>query len=395
MQLDAETERPARRAKKKPRSGAVALAAERGDLETMRVLLRLEASGTAERWLVAKRAELAGLREQAEAKRGAGDAAEGKRLASQAQRLAQDVEAAEAAAAADFDAAAAAASCNAARQPALHCAVAAGHEAVVAALLEAGALITARNRAKRTALHLAAQSSSCAPSLIEMLLACPGVPCNAMDSVGSSALHYAAGRNNAALVQQLVAAGARVDLANKQLNTSLHVAAAAGAADAAEALLAASANINALDSSRRTPLHLAARDGRSATVELLLQAGADRSLLDRTGASFATHAQPHIMSTIYGAEGGAPETDKKTDEALAQAPVAASPAGRLAGWLGAPPERISARAGPVRDRQMAAWLLAAAQASLLMFLVAAGASFMLWEMGGPGNSTVTASTQEL
>ena len=54
MELDgAETERPARRAKKKPvrRSGAVALAAERGDLETMRVLLRLEASGTAERWL--------------------------------------------------------------------------------------------------------------------------------------------------------------------------------------------------------------------------------------------------------------------------------------------------------------------------------------------------------
>ena len=54
----------------------------------------------------------------------------------------------------------------------------------------------------------------------------------------------------------LVAAGATVNLNNKQLCTALHSAAAKGAANAARALLAASADIDAVDGSYRSPLHV-------------------------------------------------------------------------------------------------------------------------------------------
>lgn len=239
------------RPKSQRRSAAVAIAAERGDLGAVKAML----GDAPEQWLAAKRPALDELREQAAQLRRDGNDAQSRKVATQAQRLAHEVEAAEAAQAADFDRVGAASACSAARQPALHCAVAAGHEAIMEVLLEAGAPIRARNRAKRTALHLTAIHSTAAP-LMARLLREPDAPCNAGDTVGSTPLHYAAGRDDAEQVAVLVAAGATVNLKNKQLCTALHSAAAKGAANAARALLAASADIDAVDGSYRSPLHV-------------------------------------------------------------------------------------------------------------------------------------------
>jgi hypothetical protein len=240
------------RTKSQRRSAAVALAAERGDLNAVKAMLGDKAASQA--WLADARPKLDELRERVAQQRQDGDSPRGK-VASEAQRLAHEVAAAEAAQTEGFNRAEAAASCTTARQPALHCAVAAGHEAIVAALLEAGAPIHARNRAKRTALHLAAIHSTAAP-LMTQLLQVPDAPYNAGDTVGSAPLHYAAGRDDGAQIKALVAAGAVVDLKNKQLCTPLHSAAVKGAVSAAKALLDASADIDAVDGAYRSALHV-------------------------------------------------------------------------------------------------------------------------------------------
>ena len=443
------------RTKTQRRTAAVPSAAERGDLATIKAMLGAGDDGAAlsERWLSAKRPELVGLRETSAQLRTGGEDAKARKVTTATQRLAHEIEAVEAALLPEFDRAAAASAANAARSPALHCAVSAGHEAIVEALLEAGAPIRSRNRAKRTALHLAAVHNTAAP-LMARLLATPDAPVNAGDTVGSTPLHYSAGRDDAGQVVALIAAGAKVDLKNKQLCTPLHVAAAKGAASAAEALLAASASVDAIDASCRTPLHVraycrlpasrpaspasprhhavflfirprfslsllltmlqvAARDGRSAMVALLLKAGADRTLLDRNGASFATHAQPHVIEDIYGPDGvlsGAPRPGdivgpkqltkrqiETAEYAAAEhmAKIGAQAAANWGGGMFAWPQKLASRPGPLRDRQVATWMAALAQVFFLLFLLFAGASFLLMEMGGPGNATKTASSEEI
>lgn len=165
-----------------------------------------------------------------------------------------------------------------------------------------------------------------------------------------------------------------------------------------------------------TVSQLAARDGRSAVVSLLLKAGADRTLLDRNGASFAMLAQPQVIEYIYGPNGvlaGTPRPSTRVRKQLSKQQVqeaeyaaaehmakigeaaAASWSGGLRGWLGGRPQKLTARPGPLRDRQVATWMMAVAQAFGMLFLLFAGASFMLVELGGPGNATETASSVEI
>lgn len=164
----------------------------------------------------------------------------------------------------------------------------------------------------------------------------------------------------------------------------------------------------------RKVLQVAARDGRGAMVALLLKAGADRTLLDRNGASFAKYAQPHVIEEIYGPEGvlsAAPRPEdtvgpkqltkreiEKAEYAAAEhmAKIGAKAAddwGRRSFFVW--PEKLASRPGPLRDRQVAVWMAAAAQAFFVLFFLFAGASFMLMEMGGPGNATRTASSEEI
>jgi hypothetical protein len=154
-------------------------------------------------------------------------------------------------------------------------------------------------------------------------------------------------------------------------------------------------------------------------VALLLKAGADRTILDRNGASFASHAQPHVIEDIYGPDGvlaGAPRpgdtvgpkemTKKQIQQAeyaaaehmakIGEAAAADWSSGGVLWWLaGGRLPKLSSRPGPLRDRQIASWMFAAAQAFGLLFLLFAGVSFVLVELGGPGNATETASMVEI
>ena len=151
-------------------------------------------------------------------------------------------------------------------------------------------------------------------------------------------------------------------------------------------------------------------------VALLLKAGADRAMLDRNGASFATHARPHVIEHIYGPDGvladtprpstgGSKKLSKQQVKAAEYAAAehmakigeaaAANWSGGLRGWLGGRPQKLTSRPGPQRDRQLATLMMAVAQAFGMLFFLFAGASFLLVELGGPGNATETVSANEI
>jgi ankyrin repeat protein len=106
---------------------------------------------------------------------------------------------------------------------------------------------------------------------------------------------YAAGANDpsivsavlqrdAAVVRQLLKAGADVNGARGDGLTALHAAAAEGDVPIAQMLIVAGANITAATAlTGSTPLHLAAKHGRAAVVELLLKSGADPNRPDTLG----------------------------------------------------------------------------------------------------------------
>jgi ankyrin repeat protein len=113
-------------------------------------------------------------------------------------------------------------------------------------------------------------------------------------------LSWAARNDRAAVLDLLVARGARVD-ADVYRGTALAWAATTGSIAAIERLLALGADPNARTSfggrghgEGTTALHLAAESGRLAAIAALLDAGADRTLRDdryaATPAGWAEHA---------------------------------------------------------------------------------------------------------
>lgn len=93
---------------------------------------------------------------------------------------------------------------------------------------------------------------------------------------GATALHWAAHWNDLALTKQLLAAGAKSNVANDYGVTPLLVMAAnGGSAEIADALLTAGADANAKLPSGQTVLMSAVRGGNVATVKRLLKAGAN------------------------------------------------------------------------------------------------------------------------
>lgn len=103
-----------------------------------------------------------------------------------------------------------------------------------------------------------------------------GADVNAAQGDGMTALHWAAGRGDAALIGVLVYAGARVDALTRNGNyTPLHLAARGGRAAAVRALLKGGANPNAVTSAGGvTPLHFATAMGSTEAMTALLDAGA-------------------------------------------------------------------------------------------------------------------------
>jgi len=126
------------------------------------------------------------------------------------------------------------------------------------------------------ALHVAARSGD--TGAVASLLAGPdaGQLVRKRDAHERTALHLACFGNHAAVVAQLVGAGASVNATAKAGFSALHFAAQAGAAEACEALLVCGAKPSVWEARKKlTPLHLAAMKGNAACVASLLAHGAD------------------------------------------------------------------------------------------------------------------------
>jgi ankyrin repeat protein len=101
-----------------------------------------------------------------------------------------------------------------------------------------------------------------------------GLDVNARAGDGATALHWAAYRDQAELVQLLIKSNAAVNATNDLGVTPLWVASSRGTATVA-ALLAAGAKPNLVPPTGETPLMIASRTGNLEAVKLLLAHGAD------------------------------------------------------------------------------------------------------------------------
>jgi ankyrin repeat protein len=97
---------------------------------------------------------------------------------------------------------------------------------------------------------------------------------------GTTALHWAAHRDDTTMAGQLLRAGARPDAANDYGVTPLHLACQNRSAMMTKQLLAAKANPNAAKWNGATPLIDCARFGGDEAVQALLKAGADVNARD-------------------------------------------------------------------------------------------------------------------
>lgn len=106
------------------------------------------------------------------------------------------------------------------------------------------------------------------------------VDVNAPAGDGSTALQWAAHRDDLRTVELLLAAGANANAADDHGVTPLLIACTNGKLDVAERLLAAGANPNAATASGHRPLMEASRTGRSGLVKALIAAGAEVNAAD-------------------------------------------------------------------------------------------------------------------
>jgi ankyrin repeat protein len=145
----------------------------------------------------------------------------------------------------------------------------------VKAAIRAGVDPDARTEGGAPALLVAAQFAG-----LEMVsaLISGGADVRAVDDEdgGRTALHYAALRGDAVMIDELFGAGALIDARDHDGGTPLHEAAAWGLTDAARALVDRGADVNAVEGpSNRTALHWAARADHRPLADFLLGAGAD------------------------------------------------------------------------------------------------------------------------
>ena len=107
------------------------------------------------------------------------------------------------------------------------------------------------------------------------------VDVNAAQGDGTTALHWAAHRDDLATADLLIRSGARASAANDLGTTPLHLACTNRSAAMVERLLAAGANANAALPSGETVLMTCARTGEARAVKALLAHGADVNARER------------------------------------------------------------------------------------------------------------------
>ncbi len=114
------------------------------------------------------------------------------------------------------------------------------------------------------------------------------VDVNAAQGDGSSALHWAAYRDDVDMARLLIAAGANMTAKTRLGNiTPLFMAAKNGSAPLLKLMLDAKADVNTTDANGTTPLMLAAASGNADAVKLLLDRGADVNARDITNGQTA------------------------------------------------------------------------------------------------------------
>ena len=120
---------------------------------------------------------------------------------------------------------------------------------------------------------------------------------------GLTPLHFAVLGGHAAVVEQLLAAGAAVDAKDRMGETPLNFAAEEGHAAVAKQLLAAGAGVDAKGQDGATPLHLAVYGCKNAAVvEQLLAAGADGAAAADNGSTPRSIAQGAVLAMLVAAE---------------------------------------------------------------------------------------------
>ena len=130
-----------------------------------------------------------------------------------------------------------------------------------------------------------------------------GLPANARQADGATALHWAAHWDAAAMADALVRAGAAVDAANDFGVTPLWLACLNGSETLVAVLLAAGADANAALPSGETVLMTASRTGSAETVRLLASHGADLNAREHTRGQTAlmwavAQQHPDIVETL-------------------------------------------------------------------------------------------------
>jgi len=116
--------------------------------------------------------------------------------------------------------------------------------------------------------------------VVDVLVEYPGTDVNVRNSLGESALMFAAQSGAIDLSKRLIGRGAEV---NKAGWAPLHYAAATGQIAVIELLLEHHAYIDAASENGTTPLMVAARENQVQAARLLVERGADPSLRNESG----------------------------------------------------------------------------------------------------------------
>ena len=142
------------------------------------------------------------------------------------------------------------------------------------------------------------------PKLVELLLE-KGIPVDARDAGGSTALHVAAQKGCTRAVDVLIKKGANIEARTSRGDTPLMLAAEGHQAETVRQLLDAGAKVNAVREAKaptgrgRTALHSAARAGALDAAKLLLEKGANvkaRTTDGQTPADLAKIATDELAS---------------------------------------------------------------------------------------------------
>lgn len=202
----------------------------------------------------------------------------------------------------------------AADDPRLVDAAKAGDLSTVRTLLAAGANPDSTAPDGSTAVHWAAHRDNVA--MLDALLAAGAKP-NLATRYKIVPLSLAAQNGNAAAIDRLLKAGANPDAVSEENDTALMTAARNGRVDAVRALLRGGAKVNQAESFKgQTPLMFAAGEGNTQAAELLLEFGADlnntRSKAGFTPLLFAVRNN-HIDTVKFLLSKGANVNDKIGD----------------------------------------------------------------------------------